>query len=307
MNLGFSIPKLPPTSLMGNTDIPLRDRLLGIAMVLKGHPEAAMQIPMMSMQQSLYRDILGGGSGQGSSHTPTQAVQDSTDVQPASVNGAPLPQPDPGLGTLRIPRVGGDPAPVIPKINDAPVAVPDVSSPAASQPRGGFDLSDPQMVRKLNMLAIINPQAAQAIARLAMASRPDMVVGPDGRARNSHDPNAYQGRISNPTAVNNTIVDMTDPGNVNRVIPSPPVPGAVPVYDNLGHVVDWTLPSGAQQAITAAKAVEDRHNRADEAIGYLNAGTGARNANTSAGGLANTRTQNAYVPPPGFVVRQKGK
>jgi hypothetical protein len=207
------------------------------------------------------------------------------------------------LGGVSLPQLNVK-APVAPVPMTPP---PQTASAQPQQSRAFLDPNDPATARRLNLLSILNPQSAQALARVAMATRPDMVVGPDGVARNSHDPNAFQGRISNPTAVNNTIVDMTDPGNVNRVIPSSPVPGAKPVYDNRGNVVDWTLPPGARQAIQDAQAETIRHNMTDEAINRANAATARQNAGTSAGGLQNTRTQNPYVPPAGFVVRQKGR
>lgn len=91
---------------------------------------------------------------------------------------------------------------------------------------------------------------------LADLARPDIALAPDGTPYNKNDPAALAQRFRTPQAVNNTIVDMGNPENENRVIPSAPVPGAMPVYDNRGRVVDWQLPSGAAGAIAGAAQAE---------------------------------------------------
>lgn len=93
-------------------------------------------------------------------------------------------------------------------------------------------------------------------SELANLGKPDLAVGPDGSVYNRNDPNLAGGRFRTPQAVANTIVDMGDPNNVNRVIPEAPVKGAMPVYDNMGRVTDWTLPRGAAATIANAAGAE---------------------------------------------------
>lgn len=291
--LNFSLPKFAGS----NDGLTLQDKLLAFSAIAHGHPEVAMQLPQIAMQRRLYSQLLGDDApGDGGTRSPTQAVTNSTDVQPGSVGGiAPLPQTD--VGRVNIPQLGvSGPAPGIPQM-----------APPQAAARPFLDPGNPATARRLNLLALINPQAAQALARVQMATRPDMVVGADGVGRNVHDPNAFQGRISSPQFVDGVGVDLTDPNNVGRVLPKPPVAGAMPIYDGPDRktVVDWYLPPGAQAAILGSQAETIRHNRTAEGIESTNAATGRMNAGTSAGTLSNTQTQNQYVPPPGFVVRSK--
>lgn len=185
---GFSLPKLGAGSVMGSPDLPLQDKLMAVAMVLKGDPSAPLQLRQMAMQRQLYNQLLGDdGSTPNGGQTPSQTVQNSTNVQPGSVNGAPLPKiPQMSdLGSPSIPQLGvkADTAPVPPPVPAAPM-VP-------QQPQGQrsfLDPSDPATARKLNLLALINPQAAQALARVQMATRPDLMVLPDNTVADSHDP-----------------------------------------------------------------------------------------------------------------------
>lgn len=174
------------------------------------------------------------------------------------------------------------------------------ATPAGGAPGGTVGGMSP---RALRMLAFINPPAARAIVDAQKLN--EVRVGPDGTAYGAYDPSMVGHVFGNPQAVNNTIVNTNDPGNINRVIPSAPVPGAMPVYDNQGHVVDWNLPRGAQQAIVQSQAPQIAHNLAMERIGSFEAGTGRMNAGTQASAQANTASQNVVAPPPGFVVRPR--
>jgi len=171
-------------------------------------------------------------------------------------------------------------------------------------PGGGSPGVAPINPQALRMLALMNPQAARALVEQQKVQG-ETYVGPDGVVRLKYDPSTVGQRITTPQAVNNTIVDMSDPGNTNRVIPSAPVPGAMPKYDSRGQVVDWTLPPGAQQAIIASQAPQIAHNQAMERIGSYEAGTGRMNAGTQAAAQANTQSQNVVALPPGFVVRPR--
>lgn len=93
-------------------------------------------------------------------------------------------------------------------------------------------------------------------AKLAELSKPNVKIGPDGEAYDESDPSVIGRRFANRSAVNDTIVDLNDPNNTNRVVPKAPVAGAMPVYDNLGRVTDWTLPNGARQVIGDASQAD---------------------------------------------------
>lgn len=93
------------------------------------------------------------------------------------------------------------------------------------------------------------------IIDVLQAQQPDWAVAPDGSTYNKRG-SGLPGRFRTPQAVNDTIVDVGNPENENRVIPKAPVNGAMPVYDNRGHVIDWTLPQGAQATIANAAGAE---------------------------------------------------
>lgn len=158
--------------------------------------------------------------------------------------------------------------------------------------------------RAMQALAFINPQAARALVEQQKVQG-ETAVGPNGEVYRKYDPSMVGHVFAAPQAVNNTVVNMNDPANVNRVIPSAPVPGAMPVYDNRGQVVDWQLPRGAQQAIIASQAPTIAHNQAMERIGQFEAGTGRMNAGTQAAAQANTASQNTAILPPGFIPRPR--
>ena len=88
------------------------------------------------------------------------------------------------------------------------------------------------------------------------AQQPDMAIGPDGTPYNKRSAAGLPQRFANRSAVANTIVDLNDPENTNRVVPEAPVKGAMPIYDNRGRVTDWSLPRGAVGAIQGATNAE---------------------------------------------------
>lgn len=90
------------------------------------------------------------------------------------------------------------------------------------------------------------------VLEVLKAQQPHVQVGPDGTTYNDKDTGALGRTFANRSNVSGTIVNLNDPNNENRVISEAPVKGAMPVYDNRGHVTDWSLPGGAQGAIGAA-------------------------------------------------------
>jgi len=111
-------------------------------------------------------------------------------------------------------------------------------------------------------LALIRMQGDQlgydmsGITDVLKAQQPDWKIGPDGRPYNAKASGGLPERFGNPTNVEGTIVDLYDPENLNRVIPKAPVNGAMPVYDNRGRTIDWTMPKGALAAITSAAGAD---------------------------------------------------
>lgn len=152
---------------------------------------------------------------------------------------------------------------------------PQVSLDPAQGTAAGYQYQPPARTRdplsinspELPGLALKAQQLGVPISALLdvlKAQQPDMAVGPDGTTYNKHSSNLPT-RFRSPQAVNNTIVDMGAPENENRVIPSEPVKGAMPVYDNRGRVVDWSLPQGARGAIAGAAGAESAGRSAGSA------------------------------------------
>lgn len=123
------------------------------------------------------------------------------------------------------------------------------------QGQPGASLGDPATQRAFLQAAAGGVDISPYVS-LLKAGQPDIAMGPDGNPFDQTDRSVLQKHFANRSAVNNTIVDLNDPENTDRVIPSAPVAGANAVYDNRGRAVDWKLPPGAVQAIGAAKGAE---------------------------------------------------
>lgn len=117
-------------------------------------------------------------------------------------------------------------------------------------------LRDGRTPAQLLALATSNPDEVGLAMKMLEANAPRVKVGPDGTTYDEGDPGVLDRTFANRTNVNGTIVDLNDASNTNRYVPDAPVKGAQPVYDNLGRVVDWSLPQGAQRAIGAASQAE---------------------------------------------------
>ena len=119
----------------------------------------------------------------------------------------------------------------------------------------GLDMRNPQtqalLFRAQQMGIDVGP-----LIQMYSATKPDIAFSPDGEALDRADRGNIGRRFANRQNVNDTVIDMNDPNNTNRVVPKAPVNGAMPVYDNMGRVTDWTLPQGAQGAMQAASQAE---------------------------------------------------
>lgn len=116
---------------------------------------------------------------------------------------------------------------------------------------GGLTIDDPRLGPLLIEAQRLGYPMSE-VMDLLKSRQPHVQVGPDGRAYNDKDASIVGQRFGNPTNVNGTVTDLNDPQNINRYIPEAPVKGAMPVYDNLGHVVDWTLPDGSRRTLQDA-------------------------------------------------------
>jgi hypothetical protein len=127
-------------------------------------------------------------------------------------------------------------------------------------PQGGMpSISDPAVIQQIMAAAQAGVDVSPYLEVLKANKAPDPQVtfAPDGTAINSRDVSNVGRRFGNPANVNNTVVDLNDPNNLNRVVPAAPVNGAMPVYDNRGQVVDWTMPQGALRAIGAVAGAQE--------------------------------------------------
>lgn len=270
-----------PSAMTGGDKLMMLGAMLkdGVSSYNGGDGGNVIGLRGMLSQQQMMRSLMGAMGDQGGGQPApgaTQAAPPSAPEDPSAMFGN-------GIGRA----IGTVPTPV------APTAPPIAQRPSAAL--------NP---RVLQILALTNPQAARALVE-QQKLQGEIAVGPDGQAYRKYDPSLAGHVFANPANVNNTVVNMNDPGNINRVIPSAPVPGALPIQDEQGRVLDWRLPPGAQQAIIAAQAPAIDHNRAMERIGSYEAGTGRLNAGTQAAAQSNTASQNVVAPPPGFVIRTR--
>lgn len=126
---------------------------------------------------------------------------------------------------------------------------PGASMPPTGSPPAGNAFASRQQ-KALAAMALLKGDAKGAWDIM----HPDIMFAPDGTAISKTDPSVVGRRFANRVNVNGTIADLNDPGNTNRVIPEAPVKGAMPLYDNMGRVVDWSLPVGARAAIAGNAA-----------------------------------------------------
>lgn len=136
-------------------------------------------------------------------------------------------------------------------IGDGVSGVPGVQAPPATVTSPG------RISPQTAMMADLLGMPLTSTLKTEELNQPHVQVGPGGQPFNDKDPAALAIHFRNPQAVNNTIVDLNDASNTNRVIPTAPAGGGfMPIYDNQGHVVDWRLPGGTAQAISAAEAAK---------------------------------------------------
>jgi hypothetical protein len=144
----------------------------------------------------------------------------------------------------------------------APGPSPEAPAPYTYQPPTQLpgpaapSLSNPQTQQTLMRAAMFGVPGAKEAIDILDKSRPTVKIGPDGTPYDERSTSALMRRFANRSAVNGQIVDLNDPGNTNRMIPTSPTPGASPIYDNRGNVVDWQLPGGAAQAIAQSEGAK---------------------------------------------------
>lgn len=185
-----------------------------------------MQRQLMGAQLGMMGQALGPDDGSGASAQQPAA---------APVPSGPTPPGAPPAGPFGTPMAPQGPAP----------------GPAPPQPGGMFAN---RQQKALAAMALLKGDAKGAWDIM----HPSIKIGPDGTPYNENDPATLAMRFGNPANVNGTVINMNDPANNNRAVPAAPIPGAMPVYDNLGHVVDWSLPAGARGAIQADASAKEQ-------------------------------------------------
>lgn len=262
MAFGFSFPKLPTQAIAGDpsqdgaqpglfgsaSGLTMADKLMMFGAIAKGHPEMAMQIPLMAaarrqfqVQQAATDDLARAASGK---PVPTRAeiaatmgapplIPDSdglakgVDIPPMIANGG-------AMGGVSIP--GSDTSSAI-RLN-APTYVPP-RDPSADAGAGG-----PASVRTaLPMLARLARAGGNTEPWLKMldAAQPKAVVV-NGRVLDEHNPDIYGGYYG-----------------------EAPAKGAEPVYNRGGQQIGWRMMDGSIQAIQAEAAAQAEGQKSVEA------------------------------------------
>jgi len=155
------------------------------------------------------------------------------------------------FGGGQLPQAGGQPAPGQPP---SQAAAPGVAQPQA-QGFPGVRALAPDLAR----LAAAGVDISDYIT-LADKASPDIAIGPDGRAYDKRDPSVLSQRFGNPANVNGTILNLNDPENLNRTVPTLDK-GQEFLYDQSGRPVavrnmDGSVQAAAQMAGATAQAQE---------------------------------------------------
>jgi hypothetical protein len=132
-------------------------------------------------------------------------------------------------------------------------------APTPATPARMPSLSNPADVQKLLALGQQGANISPVIDILK-ANQPQIAFAPNGEAINTHDPGAVGRRFANPTNVNSTILDLNDPANLNRTVPTLDK-GQEFLYDQSGRPVairnmDGSVQAAAQMAGAVAGAQE---------------------------------------------------
>jgi hypothetical protein len=278
--------------------IPWSDRLMAAGAALGGDSATASGIRQrayersISQQQIAYqRQMLASLMPSAPTYADGPAPQVSTQgmfgsqapEQGASASAQPSAAPTPDVGDL-----SGNLSRMAPTAAPGPSAA--TAQPWAYQPpqrtsngSPGISLSDPNLASKVAMYKAMGIDLAPSLEALK-AQQPDIAIGSDGTPYDKKAPASLAMHFSNLSAVGDQIKDLNDKSNTNRALAKMPVPGANPVYDNQGNIVDWTLPSGAARAIGATEAAKTGAQEAAK-LPYVGPSAYAQSSGTEAGKL----------------------
>jgi hypothetical protein len=245
MAFGFALPKLPTQALAGDPSgaapLSFADKLMMFGAIAKGHPDMAMQIPLMAQARRTFQ----------------QQQAATTDLANA-VSGKPIPQR--AAGVQYVPDVADDtpPPPAVSVAKDlgALTGLPD-DAPMLGQRRPisvGVSAIPP---RDPSADAIGGPPSVRgALPMLARLARAGGNVEPWTKMLEAAQPKAMQ--------VNGRVLDEHDPGIYGGYYGEAPTKGAEPVYDANGKQVGWHMADGAIQAIAAGAQATASGTKAGE-------------------------------------------
>lgn len=251
MAFGFSLPKPPRLALGGDpssgSSLSLADKLMMFGAIAKGHPDLAMQIPLMAEARD---------------HARQQEAATSDLARVTS--GAPIPSRaemaakiDPANALPPEPTEASPAPPLIDKASD-PYGLASGVSGMSIPPRKLAPITtyvpprDPSadvgggQVTLRNALPFLAKAAQRGVniepwTKLITGAQPKSVVV-NGRVLDEHDPSIYGGYYGDA-----------------------PAKGAEPVYDRQGKQVGWHMADGAIQAIGSAANAEARGQQSAQA------------------------------------------
>jgi hypothetical protein len=133
-------------------------------------------------------------------------------------------------------------------------------------PQGGTQgppsLSDPNFVQSLVAAELAGVDGVSNIVRALQAGQPDIAIGPDGRPYDARNPETLNMQFRDVQPVNNMLVDVNDPENVDRYIPTLPE-GAVPQMQGRDVVGVQALPGYTDVIGGRARAEADARQAAE--------------------------------------------
>lgn len=132
---------------------------------------------------------------------------------------------------------------------------PQAQASAGGAPGAMPSISDPAVIQRL-LAAKSAGVDIDPYLEVLKASQPQVAFAPDGQAINSRDPSVVGQRFANPTNVNNTVLDLNDPKNLGRTVPTLDK-GQQFLYDDAGRpVAIRNMDGSVQAAAQMAGAVE---------------------------------------------------
>jgi hypothetical protein len=264
-----------------------QDKLFALGAMLSGHPEMAMQIPMMRLgqqqfqrQQAATADLARYASGKPVPSRAEIAAQEAGAI--------------PGTTAADASGVMSGPSPDMEVTPPASMSGVSMSVPAPRLPMPSVNI--PQRDPSADLGGSGPVTVRGAVPFLSHAAQTGVDIKPWVSMLQAAQPSL--------TNVNGRMVDTNDAGNAGKFFGEAPTKGAEPVYDQNGREVGWRMADGSLQAIQASAQAQAAGTKAGE-LPFVKPTAQAQAAGTKEGEIPYTLTnQNVNGVPTTMTVQQ---